>query len=75
MADQSADDFAKGDKVSWSSSQGRVRGVVVRKAVRGFKIKDFKIAASAADPRIVVKSDKTGETAAHKPGSLRKLKG
>lgn len=71
----SATDFAKGDHVSWASSQGRVRGTVVRKAVRGFKIKDFKVTASADDPKIVVKSDKTGEMAAHKPGSLRKLKG
>ena len=66
--------FAKGDKVSWMTSQGRTRGTVVRKAVRRFKIKDFEIAASAADPRYVVKSASSGELAAHKPSGLRKLK-
>ena len=67
--------FAKGDRVSWMTSQGRTRGVVVRKAVRRFTIKDFAIAASPDDPRYVVKSDASGEHAAHKPGALRKLKG
>lgn len=67
--------FAKGEKVAWTSSQGTVKGKVVRKATHDMKIKDFKISASKADPKIVVQSDKTGAKAAHKPGSLRKLKG
>lgn len=69
-----ADALKKGDRVSWSTSQGRTQGVVVRKAVRRFKIEDFQIDASADDPRYVVKSDTSGKLAAHKPGALRKLK-
>lgn len=64
----------KGARVSWNTSQGRTHGVVVRKATRRFKIDDFEIAATAADPRWVVKSDKSGDLAAHKAGGLRLLK-
>jgi hypothetical protein len=67
--------FVRGDRVSWMTSQGRTRGSVVRIATRAFKIKDFKVSASKADPRIVVKSDKSGEMAAHKAGALHKLEG
>lgn len=64
----------KGARVSWNTSQGRTQGVVVRKAVRRFKIDDFEIAASRDDPRWVVKSEKTGKQAAHKAAGLRLLK-
>lgn len=67
-------DLHKGARVSWNTSQGRTQGVVVRKAVRDFKIEDFKITASKGDPRWVVKSEKTGKRAAHKAGGLRLLK-
>lgn len=68
-----AADLHIGARVSWNTSQGRTQGVVVRKAIRRFKIDDFEIAASKDDPRWVVKSEKTGKRAAHKASGLRIL--
>lgn len=64
----------KGDKVSWSASQGRVTGKVVKKQTSATKIKGHKVAATKAEPQYIVKSAKTGEKAAHKAGALRKAK-
>jgi plastocyanin len=61
-----------GDKVTWDHSQGTTTGHVVRKQTKPMKIKGHKVAASKANPEYVVKSDKTGALAAHKPGELRK---
>lgn len=64
--------FAKGDQVVWGTPQGETQGVVERKLTRATMIKDHKVAASPDNPQYLVRSDKSGETAAHKPGSLRK---
>lgn len=64
--------FAKGDKVSWETSQGRTHGEVVRKQTSEDHIKGHKVAASKDDPQYIVKSDKSGELAAHKPEALTK---
>ncbi len=61
-----------GDEVSWESSQGTIEGKVVKKATAPTRIKGHKVAASPDDPQYIVKSDKTGAKAAHKPGSLKK---
>jgi len=65
--------FKAGDRVSWDHSQGETKGKVVRKQTKPMKIKGHKVAASADNPEYVVKSDKTGALAAHKPGELRRL--
>jgi hypothetical protein len=62
----------KGDKVTWTSSQGKIEGKVERKVTKPMDIKGHHVAASPANPEYVVKSDRTGATAAHKPGSLKK---
>jgi hypothetical protein len=64
--------FKPGDKVKWDHSQGTTTGHVVRKQTTPTKIKGHKVAASKANPEYIVKSDKTGATAAHRPGELRK---
>jgi len=69
-----ASQLRAGTRVSWNTSQGRTRGVVVRKAVKSLKIKSFMVEASRDDPKFVVKSDASGELAAHKAGSLRVLR-
>jgi plastocyanin len=61
-----------GDKVSWDTSQGETHGKVVKKQTSPTKIKSHKVAASAKNPEYIVKSDKSGKTAAHKPEELRK---
>lgn len=64
--------FKKGDKVAWDSSQGEVKGTVERKLTSASHIKKHRVAASKANPEYLVRSDKTGAEAAHKPGELRK---
>ena len=60
----------KGDKVAWNSSQGEVKGVVEKKLTAETHIKGHKVAASPDDPEYLVRSDKTGAEAAHKPEAL-----
>lgn len=62
----------KGDKVEWNSSQGKIKGTVERKVTKSMKIKGHEVKASKDDPEYLVKSDKTGAKAAHKPESLKK---
>lgn len=64
-------DFKRGDKVEWDSSGGHSQGTVVRKATSPMKIKGHKVAASPENPEFVVRSDKSGKPAAHKPESLK----
>jgi hypothetical protein len=66
----SSDEFKKGDKVQWNSLNGVVEGVVVRKLTSDTQIKDHHVKASKDDPQYLVKSDKTGAEAAHKPDAL-----
>lgn len=62
----------KGDKVAWDSSGGHSVGKVVKKVTSPIRIKDHKVAASKDNPEYIVKSDKSGKIAAHKPESLKK---
>ena len=63
-----------GDKVAWESSGGHSVGKVVKKLTAPTKIKSHKVAASEDDPQFLVRSDKSGKEAAHKPESLKKAK-
>ena len=60
-----------GDKVSWGTSQGKTQGVVEKKQTTKTKIKSHTVKASKDDPQYIVKSDKTGAKAAHKPDELQ----
>ena len=67
----------KGDKVAWSTPQGKTRGKVVKKLTSDTRVgnegqKGTKVSASEEDPRYLVESEKTGKRAAHKPESLEK---
>ncbi len=64
--------FSRGDKVSWQSQYGRIHGKIVRKIERDTKIDHHTIHASKDDPQYMVKSDKTGSRAVHKPDALNK---
>jgi hypothetical protein len=61
-----------GDRVSWQTSQGKTTGRVVKKVTKPTKIKTHKVAASKAAPQYIVKSEKSGKRAAHKPRALKK---
>lgn len=67
-----AKELKKGDKVSWETSQGETHGVVEKKQTRRTSIKGHTVAASEGDPQYIVRSDKSGEKAAHKPEALKK---
>jgi hypothetical protein len=61
-----------GDQVEWESSGGHSVGKVVRKQTSPTKIKGHKVAASQDNPEYIVRSDKSGAIAAHKPDALKK---
>lgn len=61
-----------GDRVEWDTSQGKTHGTVEKKQTSETHIKSHKVAASKDDPQFIVKSDKSGKPAAHKPEELHK---
>ena len=64
--------LSKGDEVHWNTSQGKTTGKLVEKKTKDFQHDGQKFTASADEPAYVVKSDKTGATAAHKGSALTK---
>ena len=60
-----------GDKVAWDTSQGETHGTVVRKLTSETHIEGHKVAASPENPEYLVKSEKSGKEAAHRPDALR----
>jgi hypothetical protein len=69
-----AKDLSVGDRVSWNTSQGRTQGEVVDRRTKDFTFADQHFTASSDDPAFIVRSDKSGQEAAHKGSALRKLK-
>ncbi|HEY9909463.1 MAG TPA: DUF2945 domain-containing protein [Thermosynechococcaceae cyanobacterium] len=67
-------ELKKGDRVKWSTSQGKTEGTVEKKLTEPMDIKSHHVNASEENPEYLVKSEKTGKEAAHKPDSLKKLK-
>jgi hypothetical protein len=67
------DQFKKGDKVEWQTSQGTTTGKVKKKLTSPTDIKGHHVAASPENPEYLVESDKTGKEAAHKPEALKKI--
>ncbi len=66
-------EFKKGDKVVWSShGSDDTPGVVVRKITSDTEAAGRKVRASEDDPQYLVKSDKGGGEAVHKPSALKK---
>jgi hypothetical protein len=66
------DTFKKGDKVEWNSHGSKAVGKVERKITTETEAGGRKVKASKDEPQYLVKSDKSGGTAVHKPGALRK---
>jgi hypothetical protein len=60
-----------GDRVAWRSSGGWSVGRVERKLTSPGKIKGHEVAASENNPEFLVRSEKSGKIAAHKPAALR----
>lgn len=64
----------KGDAVKWDSRNGEVEGKVEGVVTKPTKVKGFTTKASKDEPKLKVKSDKTGAVAIHKPEELKKSK-
>ena len=72
--DSMAKELKTGDKVAWRSSGGGSVGRVERKLTSPGAIKGHEVAASEGNPEFLVRSDKSGKIAAHRPSALRKVK-
>jgi hypothetical protein len=67
-----ADDFEKGDRVSWKSHGGTAEGTVEKKITEDTEEAGRTVRASEENPQYLVKSEKSGGEAVHKPGALDK---
>lgn len=68
-----AQEFHRGDRVRWRSHGGHATGEVLRKITADTEVKGHTVRASADDPQYLVRSEKSGGEAAHKPSALEKL--
>ena len=64
--------FSRGDKVRWKSHCGEATGVVVRKITSDTQAAGRTVRASEDEPQYLVRSDKSGGEAVHKPSALKK---
>lgn len=62
----------KGDRVEWSTSQGKTTGKVKDKLTSPTDVGGHTAKASDDEPQYLVESEKTGAEAAHKPDALKK---
>ena len=69
MADQT---FRKGDRVEWDSHGGTAVGTVEEKITSRTEAAGRTVDASEDEPQYLVRSEKSGGTAVHKPGALRR---
>jgi len=67
-----AQELSKGDKVEWNSHGGTAEGEVVRKITSDTEAAGRTVRASKDEPQYLVRSDKSGGEAVHKPDALRK---
>ncbi len=66
------DEFHKGDKVSWKSHGGTAEGTVEKKITTETQAGGRAVKASKDEPQYLVKSEKSGGEAVHKPSALKK---
>jgi hypothetical protein len=65
-----ADDFEKGDHVTWKSHGSEAEGTVQKKITEETEAGGRKVKAGPDEPQYEVKSEKSGNTAVHKPSAL-----
>ncbi len=63
-----------GTKVSWDTSQGKTHGTVEKTVTSTTKVKGHTAAATRQQPQVLVKSDKSGKRAVHKPEEVKATK-
>lgn len=62
----------KGDHVEWSTHGTTTSGEVEEKITKDEQAAGRQVRADPDDPQYLVKSEKSGREAVHKPGSLKK---
>lgn len=67
------DDLTRADRVEWNTPQGKTLGRVVKKLTARTKVKGHDVAASPDNPEYLVRSERSGAEAAHKPSALRRI--
>ena len=65
-------EFKKGDEVTWKSHGGEAVGKVEKEITSETEAGGRKVKASKDEPQYLVRSEKSGGEAVHKPGALRK---
>jgi hypothetical protein len=65
-------EFKQGDRVEWDSHGGTAVGEVLRKITADTQAAGRTVRASKEEPQYEVRSEKSGGTAVHKPGALRR---
>jgi Hypervirulence associated proteins TUDOR domain len=66
-------EYSWGDKVVWSShGHNDTPGVVLRKITSDEEVAGRQVRASGDDPQYLVRSDKGGGDAAHRPDALQR---
>ena len=65
-------DLQQGDHVTWKSHGGTAEGTVEKKITEDTEAAGRTVRASEDDPQYLVKSEKSGGEAVHKPGALKK---
>lgn len=68
-----AQEFRKGDKVRWKSHGGTAEGEVVRKITSDTEAGGRTVRASKDEPQYLVRSEKSGGEAVHKPDALERM--
>ncbi len=61
-----------GDKVTWNTPQGETHGKVEKKVTSETRVKSHVAKPTEDAPEYLVKSDKSGKEAVHKPAELKK---
>lgn len=65
-------EFEKGDDVTWKSHGSTAEGTVEKEITTETEAGGRTVKASEDEPQYLVKSDKSGGEAVHKPGALKK---
>ncbi|WP_225803096.1 DUF2945 domain-containing protein [Streptomyces sp. NK15101] len=65
-------ELSEGDEVAWRSHGSETGGTVERKITERTRAAGRTVDASPDDPQYEVRSDRSGRTAVHKPGALKK---
>lgn len=63
-------EFRRGDRVSWKSHGGSAVGTVVKKITERTEAGGRTVDASTDEPQYLVRSEKSGGEAVHKPEAL-----